>query len=104
MGHSQWIVIVLHNAGNAPMKVKNVSLNWGKFHAGGDKDKEIGKDQIEGKVIGPDEKFQINASGREESPSGIEGSFDLVDVNEEDRTIRHFYFDCPVGIPKTLGS
>ncbi|EEB92328.1 hypothetical protein MPER_09181, partial [Moniliophthora perniciosa FA553] len=33
MDYPQWVVIVVHNVGNAPMKVKNVSISWGKFHA-----------------------------------------------------------------------
>ncbi|KAK7052820.1 Aegerolysin Aa-Pri1 [Paramarasmius palmivorus] len=97
MAYAQYIIIILHNVGNGPMKVKNVSLSWGKFHADGNKDKEISKDEIEGKVIGPDEKFQINSSGRSDASSGTEGSFDLVDVNDNNKTIRHFYWDCPWG-------
>ncbi|ESK85553.1 pleurotolysin a [Moniliophthora roreri MCA 2997] len=85
--YAQWVVIVLRNVGNSAMKVKNVSLNWGKFHADGDKDKEIGKNQIEGKVIGPDEKLQIDSCGRLDASSRTEGPFDLIDVNVDDRTI-----------------
>ncbi|EEB95579.1 hypothetical protein MPER_05430, partial [Moniliophthora perniciosa FA553] len=66
MGYPQWVVIIIHNLGSDPVKVKNVSLSWGKFHVDGDKDKEISKDQIERKVIGLDEQFQINSCGMED--------------------------------------
>ncbi|EEB93043.1 hypothetical protein MPER_08358, partial [Moniliophthora perniciosa FA553] len=97
MAYAQWVVIVLHNVGNSPMKVKNISVSWGKFHADNDKDKEIGADAYEGKVIEPDEKLQINSCGRSDSASGTEGSFDLVDVNDGNKAIRHFYWSCPWG-------
>ncbi|KAK7018024.1 Ostreolysin A6 [Paramarasmius palmivorus] len=96
-GYPQWVIIVIHNVGNTGVRLKNLDVSWGKLHADGNKDKEVNKDAYEEQVIGPDEKLQINACGRESSPSGTTGDFDLCDVDEDDRVIRHFYWDCPWG-------
>ncbi|ESK97259.1 aegerolysin family protein, partial [Moniliophthora roreri MCA 2997] len=58
-----------------------------------DKNKEFDAD----KIIGPDEKLQINSCGRLDSASGAEGSFDFVDDNDHDKMSRHCYWPCPWG-------
>ena len=63
----------------------------------GNKDKEISPSTYENYIIHPGEKLQINACGRENSPSGTTGEFDVVDPLEGDKVIRHFYWDCPWG-------
>ncbi len=63
----------------------------------GDKDKEIDPSAVNNYVIQPGESLQINACGRESSPSGTTGDFDLVDTTAGGKVIRHFYWDCPWG-------
>ncbi|KAK7036490.1 hypothetical protein VNI00_011687 [Paramarasmius palmivorus] len=96
--------ITLRNSGSAPMKVKNLSLTWGVLYLTGKPDEIISPDQVEGEIIGPNETLEINARARPDSPSGTEGSFDLVDVGDGDKTIRHFYWDCPWGSKKSTWS
>ncbi|KAK7029597.1 Ostreolysin A6 [Paramarasmius palmivorus] len=95
--YAQWVIIIIHNVGSGNVKLKNLDPSWGKLHADGDKDKEVSKDVYEGHIIGPDQKLQLNACGRADSPSGTTGDFDLCDADEGDRVIRHFYWDCPWG-------
>ncbi|KIJ46808.1 hypothetical protein M422DRAFT_164791 [Sphaerobolus stellatus SS14] len=97
MAYAQWVIIIIHNVGAKPLKLKNLKASWGKLHADGDKDKEVPASNYEGKVIGPDEKLQINACGRSDAAEGTTGDFDLVDPSNGDKTIRHFYWDCPWG-------
>jgi hypothetical protein len=63
----------------------------------GDKNKEVNKDVYEGRVIGPDEKLQLNGYRRDNIPAGTEGEFDLCDADDGDKVIRHFYWECPWG-------
>ncbi|CAA7264053.1 unnamed protein product [Cyclocybe aegerita] len=95
MAYAQWVIIILHNTGAKPLKLKNLKPSYGKLHADGDKDKEVYPSEYEGKVLGPDDKLQINACGRSDAAEGTTGDFDLVDPNENDKVIRHFYWDCP---------
>ncbi|KAH8832149.1 pleurotolysin A [Flagelloscypha sp. PMI_526] len=97
MAYAQWVIIIIHNVGAKNVKVKNLSRSWGKLYADGNKDKEVPVSDYEGKVIGPDEKLQINACGRSDAAEGTTGDFDLVDPNNGDQAIRHFYWDCPWG-------
>ena len=62
----------------------------------GDKDTEVSKSTIEGKVVEPDQQLRINACGRSDAAEGTTGSFDLVDVATQ-QVIRHVYWDCPWG-------
>ncbi|CAA7262647.1 unnamed protein product [Cyclocybe aegerita] len=113
--YAQWVIIILHNVGSSPFKIANLGLSWGKLYADGkplhqskriwylplsltgNKDKEVYPSDYNGKTVGPDEKIQINSCGRENASSGTEGSFDIVDPNDGNKTIRHFYWECPWG-------
>ncbi|KAH8832152.1 pleurotolysin A [Flagelloscypha sp. PMI_526] len=97
MAYAQWVIIIIHNVGAKNVKVKNLNPSWGKLHANGNKDKEVPASDYEGHVIGPDEKLQINACGRSDAAEGTTGDFDLVDPNNGDQAVRHFYWDCPWG-------
>ncbi|KAK7023384.1 Ostreolysin A6 [Paramarasmius palmivorus] len=98
--YAQWVIINIKNVGTANVKIKNLDVSWGKLHANDDKDKEVSKDVFEGRVITADETLRMNACGRKSSPSGTTGDFDLCDVDDGDRVIRHFYWDCPWGSSK----
>ncbi|KAI0714064.1 pleurotolysin A [Cerioporus squamosus] len=95
--YAQWVILLMVNSGSKAIKIKNMNVSWGKLHADGDKDKEISQSTYENYIINPGEQLQINACGRENSPSGTTGDFDVVDPSASDKTIRHFYWDCPWG-------
>ena len=63
----------------------------------GNKDKELSPSTYNNYVIHAGEQLQLNACGRENSPSGTTGDFDVVDVVAGGKKIRHFYWDCPWG-------
>nr|AGA84054.1 umbellolysis [Polyporus umbellatus] len=95
--YAQWVSIVIKNIGNADIKLKNLDVSWGKLYADGNKDKELPASDYEGKTIEPGTQLQLNACGRENSPSGTTGQFNLVDPSANDQVIRSFYWDCPWG-------
>ncbi|KAJ3506277.1 hypothetical protein NLJ89_g6956 [Agrocybe chaxingu] len=95
--YAQWVIIVLHSVDSKPFKVKNLNASWGKLYADGDKDTEVSASNYNGKIVGPDDKLQINACGRAHAAEGTTGTFDLVDPSNGDKLIRHFYWDCPWG-------
>jgi len=66
-------------------------LSRGKFYQG-DKDNEISADTVNKTVIGPSQKDGPYSCGREQSPSGTEGTIDLYDATEKICTI---YWNCP---------
>jgi len=94
--YAQWVVIVLNNLSTETITIKNVVLSYGKFHEAGSKDNEIDKNDVQGVKIVPRGTFSIYSCGRSDSPSGTEGSFDLVD-NSTNQLIRNIYWDCPWG-------
>ena len=73
----------------------NDILQYFFFHLG-NMDEEISPTKYEGWIIKPDETATIHACGREASPSGTTGEFNLIDTMGG-HTIRHFYWDCPWG-------
>jgi hypothetical protein len=115
MAYAQWVIILLKNRSQKSIKIKNVKIDWGKFHKDGkhflstaklriyqfamrltgDKDSEISSGTIEGKTIDPGKSYQINSCGRSDAASGTEGSFNLVD--DSGHVIRNLYWDCPWG-------
>uniref|UniRef100_UPI0040535BE3 Ostreolysin A6 n=1 Tax=Pleurotus ostreatus TaxID=5322 RepID=UPI0040535BE3 len=97
MAYAQWVIIIIHNVGSQDVKIKNLKASWGKLHADGDKDAEVSASNYEGKIVKPDEKLQINASGRSDAAEGTTGTFDLVDPADGDKQVRHFYWDSPWG-------
>ena len=45
--YAQWIAIKIENSNaSEALTIKNVGLDWGKFHEGGNKDKEVGIEEI----------------------------------------------------------
>ena len=58
------------------------------------KDAEIPIGDIENRKIDAHKEFKINSCGREGSPTGTEGEFDIYDGSDK---VRHFYWNCPWG-------
>ncbi|KAI0714080.1 pleurotolysin A [Cerioporus squamosus] len=92
--YGQWVTMYIKNSGSKDMKIMNLDVSWGKLFADGER---LPTSTYEGYVIHPGEELQMNACGRESSPSGTTGDFDVVDVPAGDKVIRHFYWDCPWG-------
>nr|ANC28024.1 umbellolysin [Polyporus umbellatus] len=93
--YPQWVSITIENVGTTDIKLKNLSVSWGKLYGDGEKDMELPPSEYEGKLIQPNTKLQLNACNRENSPSGTTGEFDLVDPSANDKLIRNLCWDCP---------
>ncbi|KAI1074667.1 aegerolysin type hemolysin [Whalleya microplaca] len=94
--YAQWVHMVIHNdMGSGDLSVSNVKINWGKYYSWPDKDAELATSGIAGQTIKPGGgTFEIASCGRENSPSGCEGSFELFDG---DVRVCKVYFNCPWG-------
>lgn len=62
----------------------------------GNKDREIAQDQVGGSEAGQ-KSVTVSACGRSDSPSGVEGFFNIVDTFNGTK-IRSFYFNSPWGV------
>ncbi|KAF9526819.1 aegerolysin type hemolysin [Crepidotus variabilis] len=96
--YAQWVTIDNGNnsPGTATLVIRKVSLSWGKFYEGGNKDREIHISSLEGKEIPAGGSFKIYSCGRENASSGTEGSYNLVEKNGG-RLVRRVYWNCPLG-------
>ena len=93
MAYAQWVSIKIIPK-HTELTVKHVKLDWGKFHAQNDKDKEIDRSKIEGKKATPDNPLVISACGRSNASSGTTGSFQLWDGGT---LVATYAWDCPWG-------
>ncbi|KAF8247238.1 Aegerolysin-domain-containing protein [Wilcoxina mikolae CBS 423.85] len=92
--YAQWICLELNNrTTDVVMVISAVSVPWGKLYSDGDKDKEIGADKVIGQKIQPKKSFKVWSCGRENSPSGTEGTVTVTD--EDGGAIGAVYWDCP---------
>lgn len=94
MSYAQWIRMEIQSE-NLELKMSNLVKGWGKFHADGNKDKEIDKSDVlgDGKIPSGESKV-ISACGRESASSGTDGSFELYDGPTK---IGKYYWSCPWG-------
>lgn len=92
MSYAQWVSVTIKSI-NCSLNVRNVVLEYGKLYSG-TKDNEVQLDKVNGVTIKAGDSFTISACGREDSPSGTEGSFDLYDG---DVHVGSYYWDCPWG-------
>ncbi|KAJ5928372.1 hypothetical protein N7466_007328 [Penicillium verhagenii] len=84
LGDDDWVDLHLTDSmGGLPVRVQNSELQWGKFYADGNKNDEISPQQVDETVIPPFSSgpADIWTCGREDAPSGSQGSFDLIDQN-----------------------
>lgn len=93
MAYAQWINVEI-NPRNFTVSVKNARLDWGKFHANGNKDQEISRDDINRIAISDGNTHTICSCGRADTSSGTEGHFDLYDGGTKIGTFR---WDNPWG-------
>lgn len=92
MAYAQWVSIKV-SAKLCDLTIKNVVQEWGKFYKG-EKDNEVDPKNINNTMIKNENSYVISACGRENSPSGTEGSFDLYDGETH---IGSYLWDCPWG-------
>jgi hypothetical protein len=96
MAYAQWVTITITSRGTT-LSIRNATLKYGKFHQTGNKDAEISADDINKITIKSNSKAVINSCGREHSPSGTEGSFEIFDGEVK---VGEYYWDCPWGSKK----
>lgn len=93
--YAQWVVINIKNEmSDNDVSIRNATAIWGKFHANGNKDREIPAEDINKIEIAPKSAEKISACGRENSPSGTEGTIDLYNGSTK---IAQLYWNCPWG-------
>eukprot|EP01084_Bolivina_argentea_P103153 184795_1 len=91
---SEWFTVAIVNKSGQDLKVKDASLDWGKFVWQGRIEKGS---YLNKKTIGDTCSMSISATGRANSSSGAQGSFNLNGFlkNKDDQTIFACKFDCP---------
>lgn len=94
--YAQWATFTI-TATTFKLAIRNASHSWGKFYdilKG--KDEELSPEFISQVVIDPKKNFAFGACGREHSPSGTTGNFELWDA-EREVLIGTYSWDCPWG-------
>lgn len=106
MAYAQWVTLEIDVKG-FDVIIQNVNLSWGKFHQLNNKDSEIKKDKVEGKIItenSDNEGRIICACGRSDAASGTEGSFEIYLYDPATKKavnkLSKVYWDCPWGSKK----
>nr|AOW41304.1 hemolysin [Sparassis latifolia] len=94
MGYSQWVSITLQNSSGQDIQTANVNLPWGKFYADDNKGRDIPASSVVDQVVPAGDSFTVYSCGREDSPTGTEGSFDVVDASSG-AVIRTISWHCP---------
>ncbi|KAH7306562.1 hypothetical protein KP509_22G019400 [Ceratopteris richardii] len=85
-----WVAFQLSYTGEGSLYIRNASLPWGKWYDYPDKDREVAAPN--GQAIAPGSILYVAACGRENSPSGTEGTFEIWSSTSK---VAHVYFDCP---------
>ncbi|KAH7306563.1 hypothetical protein KP509_22G019500 [Ceratopteris richardii] len=85
-----WVAFQLSYTGKGSLYIRNASLPWGKWYDYPDKDREVAAPN--GQAIAPGSILYVAAYGRENSPSGTEGTFEIWSSTSK---VAHVYFDCP---------
>ncbi|KAH7306558.1 hypothetical protein KP509_22G019000 [Ceratopteris richardii] len=88
--YGQWVAFQLSYTGEGSLYIRNASLPWGKWYDYPDKDREVAAPN--GQAIAPGSILYVAACGRENSPSGTEGTFEIWSSTSK---VAHVYFDCP---------
>ncbi|KAF8644314.1 hypothetical protein AX16_008522 [Volvariella volvacea WC 439] len=92
MGYEDWVSFHIYNKGRGAVKIANVQKLYGKFYTDDNKDVEL--TGLEGDLIQAGADRRINSCGRENSPTGTEGSFQLVETTTG-RVVTNISWDCP---------
>ena len=75
--------------------ITGIKLDYGKLYDGDDKDNEVKPGDVIGTEIKSKESYTIYSCGRENSPSGTEGTVTVSDKQEDGNRIADIYWDCP---------
>eukprot|EP01084_Bolivina_argentea_P103154 184796_1 len=91
---SEWFTVAIVNKSGQDLKVKDASLDWGKFVWNGGKESSSSLNKL---TILDTNSMSISATGRANSSSGAKGSFNLNGKlnQKDDQTIFACKFDCP---------
>ncbi|WP_251861449.1 aegerolysin family protein [Clostridium sp. Marseille-Q2269] len=92
--YKQWVKFHI-KAVNEELTIQNATLSWGKFYNPDNQNHEISPSKVNETKISKHEIAIIASSGRKDSPSGTQGSFDICDKNK--KTLFTIYWDCPWG-------
>lgn len=103
MGYDQWVEIRIIPKG-CRLGIKNAHLDYGKFYCENNKDTDIPPSVIERDTnIETGRPSTIYACGRDSSPSGTQGRFQLYD-KDTGTVIGTYKWDCPWGSSKNKSS
>lgn len=91
--YAQWIAITIAPSG-FDLVIRNVTKDQGKFYTNNNKNKEINASKIEGNVIAAGTTYTIYSCGRDASPTGTMGHFELHEYNNEVK-LGTYYWNCP---------
>ncbi|KAI1113287.1 aegerolysin type hemolysin [Nemania sp. NC0429] len=101
-GYGEWIEITVQNSlRNGILEIRNADTNWGKFHVPGDKGQTLTNAEIDRIFINPGMIVKICACGREDTPSGVTGIFNIYD---DENYICMVHWDCPFVGANTFGT
>ncbi|KAI0251457.1 aegerolysin type hemolysin [Lactifluus subvellereus] len=92
MGEAQWFQPTVRNRLLQAIVLANFSIQYGKFYDINNPYNETASAQ--GTKIPSKDQYEWGHCGRENSPSGTEGSFE-VRLVETDEKIAEIYWDCP---------
>jgi len=92
MGEDQWFQPTVRNRVSKAIILKNFEIAYGKFYDINDPFVETGSPQ--GTRIANDGEYEWGHSGRQSSPTGTEGSFEIY-LEEGDEKIGRVAWDCP---------
>jgi Aegerolysin len=99
MAYAQWVSFTMKTIGfNA--NVSGATLSWGKFYQWDNKDQEVFPDVINQLTFTASKNYPnvISSCGREDSPSGTTGYFDLFTGTGGAATkVCRLNWDCPWG-------
>ena len=99
MAYAQWVSFTMKTIG-FDATVDSASLDWGKFYKWDNKDQEESAGDIDTLKFQANKSYTnaISSCGREDSPSGTQGHFDLfTQVGGQKTQVCRLNWDCPWG-------
>jgi len=95
LSYAQWIALELTNRSTDSIWITGIKLDYGKLYDGDSMDNEINPNDIVGTEIKSKQSYTIYSCGRENLPSGTEGTVAVSDKKKDGNRIADIYWDCP---------